>query len=165
MLRPVPFRVAVLAGLALALGACAMFTPPVDQRTPHGPSADEFFVMRSIEANGRHPSFEERRHWEDHIDDQIGRYLREHPRAASDLNVSNFKFFRRSTVGMTKDQITILLGPPLASTTEPAEIEKLARRFAPQIKARAKEAWMYPLGWNFYFAEDRVVDITQYLEP
>jgi hypothetical protein len=165
MLRPVPFRVTVLAGLVLALSACAVFRPPVEQRTTHGPSADEFFIMRSIEANGRQPTFDERRHWEDHIDDAIARYLREHPESANSLNVSTFKFYRRSSVGMTKDQIAILLGPPLASTTEPAEMEKLARRFWPQVKGRAKEAWVYPLGWHLYFADDRVVEITQYLEP
>jgi hypothetical protein len=165
MLSAVLSRVAVVAAFVLALGACAVFTKPVEQRTTHGPSADEFFFMRSVEANGRQPTFDERRHWEDQIDDAIGRYLRAHPEEASNLNVSNFKFFRRTVVGMTKEQVTILLGPPQAATTEPAEMEKLARRFWPQVKARAKEAWVYPLGWNFYFAEDRLVEITQYLEP
>jgi hypothetical protein len=66
---------------------------------------------------------------------------------------------------MTKEQIVILLGNPETTTTDPAEMEKLARRYWPAVKARAKETWTYPLGWRFYFAGDRVVDITQYLPP
>jgi hypothetical protein len=157
-------RLPVLVALPLVLTACAM-GKAVEQRTTQGPTAEQFWMMRMIEANGREPNFDERRHWQDQIDDDIARYLRAHPEAASSLEVSTFRFFRRSTVGMTKDQIVILLGPPEGTTSDPAEMEKLARQYWPAVKARAKEAWVYPLGWRFYFAGDRVVDITQYLPP
>jgi hypothetical protein len=155
-------RLLGLVALSLVLAACAS-ARAVEQRTTQGPTAEQFWMLRMIEANGREPNFDERRHWQNQIDDDIARYLRSHPEAASSLEVSTFRFFRRTTVGMTKEQIVILLGPPETTTTEPAEMEKLARQYWPAVKARAKEAWTYPLGWRFYFAGDRVVDITQYL--
>jgi hypothetical protein len=164
MLWAVTLRPAVVAGLAFGLAACAALGRPLEQRTTHGPSADEFFILRTLLANGREPTFDERRYWEDQLDEQIGRYLRGHPEAASSLDVSTFRFYRRAAVGMTKGQITILLGTPQVTTTDQAEMEKLARKFWPDLKTRAKEAWSYPLGWSLYFADDRVVDITQYLE-
>jgi hypothetical protein len=78
--------------------------------------------------------------------------------------VSTFRFYRRVAVGQTKEQVLILLGPPSAVTTDQAEIEKLARKYAPAIKGNATEAWVYPLGWSLFFAGPRLVDITQYLE-
>ena len=164
MLWPVVLRVALLASLACGLAACASLTPPVEQRTTHGPSAEELFIMRAVLTNGREPTFDERRYWEDQLDDQIGRYLRDHPQAASSLDVSTFRFYRRAAVGLAKGQINILLGAPVVTTTDPGEMEKLARRYWSEIKPRAKEAWSYPLGWHLYFADDRVVDFTQYLE-
>lgn len=160
MIRPV----ALAAACLLALAACAGMRAPLEQRTTHGPSAEEFFILRSLLANGREPTFDERRFWEDQIDQKIGQYLREHPEAANSLDVSTFRFYRRAAVGMTKEQITILLGTPDAVTTDAAEIEKLARRYAPAIKGNATEAWSYPLGWSIYFNGPRAVDITQYLE-
>ncbi len=157
-------RLWILVALPLVLTACALGRA-VEQRTTQGPAAEHFWTVRMIEANGREPNFDERRHWQDQIDEDIARYLRNHPEAASSLEVSTFRFFRRTTVGMTKEQIVILLGPPETTTTDPAEIEKLARQYWSAVKARAKEAWTYALGWRFYFAGDRVVDITQYLPP
>ncbi len=157
-------RLRLLVALPLVLTACATGRA-VEQRTTQGPTAEHFWMLRMIEANGREPNFDERRHWQDQIDEDIARYLRTHPEAASSLEVSTFRFFRRATVGMTKEQIVILLGPPEAMTTDPTEMEKLARQYWPAVKPRAKEAWTYPLGWRFYFASDRVVDITQYLPP
>ena len=33
------------------------------------------------------------------------------------------------------------------------------------IQGNATEVWIYPLGWNLYFAGPRLVDITQYVAP
>jgi hypothetical protein len=158
----VTVRLWVLVALPLALAACAT-GKPLEQRTSQGPTAEHFWLLRMIEANGREPDFDERRHWQNQIDEDIAQYLRTHPEAANSLEVSTFRFYRRATVGMTKEQIVILLGRPETTTTDPAEMEKLARQYWPSVKARAKEAWTYPLGWRFYFTDDRVVDITQYL--
>lgn len=162
MLGVVTFRALALLGVGLALTACATFKP-LEQRTTQGPTAEMFWMYRVVLANGREPNFEERRYWQDQIDDQINLYLRQHPEVANGLDVSSFRFYRRATVGMTKEQIVILLGPPESATTDSAEMEKLARKYWPVMKDRAKEAWTYPLGWSLYFAESRVVDITQYL--
>src|SRR2546426_11291843 len=86
------------------------------------------------------------RHWQDQIDDRISRYLREHPEAANNLDVSTFRFYRRAAVGMSKEQITILLGPPENVTTRPAAMEKLARQDRPGIKGQARGARGAPLG-------------------
>jgi hypothetical protein len=149
--------------LALGLVGCAAGRP-LEQRTTHGPSAEESFIYRSLLTNGRPPNFDERRSWDNDLDWRISQYLHRHPEAANDLDVSTFKFYRRVAVGQTKEQVLILLGPPAAVTTDPAEIERLARRYAPAIKGHATEAWVYPLGWSLFFAGPRLVDITQYLE-
>ncbi len=159
------FRLLALVAIPMVLIGCGTLRKPVEQRTTQGPTAEQFWTYRMVLANGRAPNFDERRHWQNDIDDEIGRYLRAHPDAANSLEISTFRFYRRATVGMTKEQIVILLGPPETTTTDSAEMEKLARQHWPAIKARAKEAWTYPLGWRFYFAGDRVVDITQYLPP
>lgn len=151
--------------VVVALAGCAWVNPPLEQRTSHGPSAEELFIYRSMVMNGREPSFDERRHWEDQIDLKVGQYLRQHPDAANALDVSTFRFYRRPSVGMSREQVMILLGPPEGVTTDAAELEKLARRYWPGIKgSNATEAWTYPLGWSFFFAGPRVVEITQYLE-
>jgi len=160
----VTLRLLALVALPLALTAC-ISGKAVEQRTTQGPSAEHFWFYRMIAANGREPNFDERRHWQNQIDEEIAQYLRGHPEAANSLEISTFRFYRRATVGMTKEQIVILLGRPETTTTDPAEMEKLARMHWPVVKAHAKEAWTYPLGWRFYFANDRVVDITQYLPP
>lgn len=164
MLRAVALRILALACVVASLAACATFREPLQQRTTQGPTAEEFWLYKVVLANGRQPNFEERRHWEDDLDERIAKYLREHPAEANSLDVSTFRFFRRAAVGQTKDQVTILLGPPLATTTDATEMEKVARRFWPDIKDRVKEAWAYPLGWHVYFADAKVVEITQYLE-
>lgn len=153
-----------LVAIPLVLTAC-ISKKAVEQRTTQGPAAEHFWFVRMIEANGREPNFDERRHWQNEIDEEIARYLRAHPDAANSLEISTFRFYRRATVGMTKEQIVILLGRPDTTTTDAAAIETLARQHWPAIKPRAQEAWTYPLGWRFYFAGDRVVDITQYLPP
>jgi hypothetical protein len=165
MLWPVTSRLLVLAcAVVLALTACKTLQPPIEQRTTQGPTAEDLWMYKVVTTNGREPTFDERRHWQDDIDFRVGQYLREHPDAANSLDISTFRFLRRTAVGMTQEQVLILLGPPVARTTDPAEIEKLARKFWPAVKDQAKEAWVYPLGWYIYLADGRVVDITQYLE-
>jgi len=97
------------------------------------------------------------------MDERISAYLREHPDAANSFDVTKFRLLHQTSVGMTKQQVQILLGPPEGTTSDAAQIEKVARRYWPQIKEKATEAWVYPLGWNLYFAGDRLIDITQYL--
>ncbi len=157
-------RPLVLLAVAALAGCAGLGLPLADQRTTQGPTAEDLWAYQVTIRDGRTPTFEEKRHWEGHLDEQISRYLREHPEAASSVDVSTFRFHRQVTVGMVKEQVLLLLGPPLALTTDAAEMEKVARRFWPAIQGNATEAWVYPLGWQLYFAGPRLVDIVRYLE-
>lgn len=149
--------------LAVFVGGCR--SAPLEQRTTQGPTAEAMFKAQVRAANGREPTFDERRHWENELELRIDAYLRAHPEAANSFEVSTFRFLRQAAVGMAKAQVRILLGEPGAVVTDAAGMEKLARRHWPAVKARAPtEAWVYPLGWHLFFAGDRLADITQYLE-
>jgi hypothetical protein len=162
MLTRVKWRWVALLGL---LAGCTTILPPIDQRTTQGPTATELWTVRVMQATGRAPSFEEKRHFDDEMDERISRYLREHQDAASSTTVMSFRSLRQVTVGMDKAQVEILLGAPLATTRDPAQMQSLARHHWPEIRDRAKpdEAWSYPFGWVVYFRQSRVADITQYL--
>ena len=43
-------------------------------------------------------------------------------------------------------------------------MEKLARRYWKELQGNVTEAWVYDLGWRFYFTGPKLVAITQYLE-
>jgi hypothetical protein len=161
--------VTVAPALAIALvvlhaAGCAPFwSKPTEQRTTEGLTAEQVFTYRVLRQNGREPNFEEWRTWRDDMDERISAYLREHPDAANAFDMTKFRLLRQTSVGMTKPQVQILLGPPEGTTSDAAQIEKVARRYWPLIKEKATEVWVYPLGWNLYFAGDRLIDITQYL--
>jgi hypothetical protein len=153
----------VVAVLATACLTGGEKRPTIEQRTTQGPTAEDFWKATIAAQNRREPNFEERRHWDADIEERISRYLREHPQAASDLNVSSFRYWRQVAVGMDKEQVQILLGPPTVASTKPDEMERAARRYWPLIKDRATEAWAYPFGWVLFFSGSKVVDIVQYI--
>jgi hypothetical protein len=145
------------------LAGCALATPPVEQRSTQGPTAKQMLELRVMAQSGREPNFEEKRQWDAEMEEKIGAYLREHPDKANALDVSTFRFMRQVTVGMDKQQVLILLGPPVLVSADQAQMEKIARGYWPTIKGNATEVWVYPMGWNMFFAGQRLVDITQYL--
>ncbi len=152
------------ATLLVALAACASL-PAFDKRAIQGPTAEEIWTAMVMLSTGREPNFDERRQWEDQIDMRLSQYLAKNPQIANSVDVQTFRFLRQVTVGMSKDQTLILLGPPVLVAKDAAEIEKLARRFWPLIKAKnPTEVWLYLQGWRLYFHESQIVDITQYLE-
>jgi hypothetical protein len=159
----VKWPAAALAAVLLLAG-CATWGPPLEQRTTQGPTARQFWVLRTMLANDREPTLDERRHFEDQLEIQIQRYLAVHPEAANALHVPSFRFTKQVVTGMAKEQVLILLGPPEGVTENQAEIEALARRYWKQLQGNVTEAWIYPLGWRFYFAGQSLVEITQYLE-
>jgi hypothetical protein len=153
----------LLVVVLLASAACAASKLPlVEQRTTQGPSAEDVWAYRVLTMNGREPTFDERRHWEGQVDLAITRYLAKDQEFASSPQLSTFRMLRQPTVGMSKEQVLILLDAPEQTITDTAEMEKLARKYWPQIRGKASEAWTYPLGWQFYFSESRLVDIIQY---
>lgn len=149
--------------LLLLLAGCSTLVPTIDQRTSQGPTATEFWTVRVMQQTGRAPSFEEKRHFDEEMDDRISRYLREHDEAANSLTVMSFRSLRQVTVGMEKGQVEILLGAPVTTTRDAAQMQNFARHHWPEIRGKADEAWSYPLGWVVYFSKSRVVDITQHL--
>jgi len=75
-----------------------------------------------------------------------------------------FRYLRQTSVGMDKEQVAILLGNPLRRSAEAPVMEKEARRFWPELKEGVSEVWVYPLGWNLFFKDDKLVEIVQYQE-
>jgi hypothetical protein len=150
--------------ILVVAGGCATKTE-VAQRTTQGPTAQQMFNLKIMGENGREPTFEEKRLWDQQIEERIGAYLRANPEKANALDVSTFRFLRQAAVGMDKEQILILLGPPTLVSGDQAQMEKIARRFWPQIQGSATEVWVYPLGWNMFFAGPRLIDITQFVPP
>jgi hypothetical protein len=157
-------RPALVLALLVAAG-CSVIRPTIDQRTTQGPTATELWTVRVMQQTGRAPSFEEKRYFEQEMDDRIGRYLSEHQEAANSLTLMSFRALKQVTVGMDKGQVEILLGPPVTTTRDAAQMQNLARQHWPEIRGKADEAWSYPFGWVVYFTKSRVVELTQYLPP
>ncbi|PYN87304.1 MAG: hypothetical protein DMD87_15615 [Candidatus Rokuibacteriota bacterium] len=154
----------LIVGLVMVLAGCASWKVK-EQRTTEGPLAESIWTEKVYMTNGREPNFDERRRWDNAMEQRIGQYLRQNPEAANSLEVSTFKFIRQVSVGQTSEQVLILLGPPLVRVTDAAEMEKLARAFWPSVKENEPtEAWVYPAGWRIYLKDKTVVDITQYAQ-
>ena len=150
--------------LLISLAACAQLTT-TEQRVFQGPTAAEIWTAGVLLVTGREPTFDEKHQWEVQIDRRISQYLHQHPEIANSADVQIFQYVRQVTVGMTKEQVVILLGAPVVATKDAAEIEKLARGYWRLIKPKnVTEAWLYPQGWRLYLGESKVVDITQYTE-
>ena len=164
MIRGVSRTLVLTLALLTALAACAQLTT-TEQRVFQGPTAAEIWTVGVVLVTGREPTFDEKHQWEVQIDRRISQYLHQHPEIANSADVQIFQYVRQVTVGMTKEQVVILLGAPVVATKDAAEIEKLARRYWPLIKPKnVTEAWLYPQGWRLYLSESKVVDITQYAD-
>ena len=150
---------------AVVVAGCLARRGPVEQRSTQGPTSTQMLNVRVMTESGREPTFEERRQWDSLVEEKIGAYLRAHPEKANALDVSTFRFVRQVTVGMDKEQVLILLGAPVAVSGDQAQMEKIARGYWADIKGNATEVWVYPLGWNMFFAGQRLIDITQFLPP
>jgi hypothetical protein len=157
---------AVLLVCALALGGCLRGRmTALEQRSTQGPTTQQMLNYRMVAQAGREPTFEEKRQWDAQVEEKISAYLRQHPDKANALDVSTFRFLRQVAVGQDKEQVLILLGAPVSVSGDQAQIEKIARGYWSSIKGNATEVWVYPLGWNLFFAGAKLVDITQYVPP
>jgi len=157
-------RSSCLAAAALLAGACAA-TEPVLERTTRGPNAEEFFIQQSFAANGRAPSFDEKRVWQDQMDEKVFKYLREHPELESTSRYSEFRFWRQVAPGSTPDEVKVLLGEPREQTVDPALMASLGEQHWNAVRTAAKEAWVYPLGWVVFFDDKGVVDMLRKVSP
>ena len=150
-----------MAVALLALAGCASTTGEVPiQRATVGPSADEVYNARFVRGYARLPSFDETSKFRDDLDRRVGEYLARNPQIGTSPRASQFRFERRVDVGMSKDEVTLLLGTPDMTTSDPALMKATAQAFWPEISRRAQEMWQYPPGWSLYFEGERLVDLT-----
>lgn len=155
-----------VASAALFTTSCMLWArEPMLERTTRGPSAEEFFVQQSQAVNGRPPNFEEKRVWQDQMDDKVFKYLRDHPELERTPRYSEFRFWRRVAPGSTPGEVKVLLGEPRERTIDPALMSVLGEEQWTAIRATAKEAWVYPLGWVVFFDDTAVVEMLRKVTP
>jgi hypothetical protein len=153
-------RTVGVMAVGLLAGACAS-APPVTENTTRGPMAAEMHIVRSLNANGREPGWDEKRQFEDRLEERVFKYLREHPEIENDTRYSSFRFWRQVSIGSTKEEVRILLEEPDQRTIDPALMASLSRRHWSQVQGKAKEAWVYPLGWVLYMDDKAVVSMIR----
>lgn len=122
-------------------------------------------MSRFAQGYGRPPTFEESAAFRVELEQRVSDYLAKHPDINTSTRASHFTFHRRVAVGMTKEEVTLLAGLPEEATRDEAPMQTAARQFWPAVKQRAKEMWVYPGGWQFYFDDDRLVDLTVFGKP
>ena len=120
----------------------------------------EVYNARFVRGYSRFPTFDETSKFRDDLDRRVSEYLTKNPQLATSPRASQFRFERRVDVGMTKPEVTLLLGEPDLTSTDPALMSATAQMFWSDIGKRAREMWRYPPGWAVYFDGDRVVDLT-----
>jgi hypothetical protein len=157
-MRALSIALAVAGGFFV--GACAT-APPVIEQTTRGPIAQEIQIARSFAANGRDMGWDEKRHYEEELEEKVFKYLREHPEFQNETRYSTFRFWRQVSIGSTKDEVKVLLDDPEERTIDPALMASLARRHWSQVQGKAKEAWIYPLGWVLYIDDKAVVSMIR----
>ena len=153
-------RLAGVVAAGFIASACATPQPVVEQTT-RGPIAQELQIARSYAANGRDMGWDEKRHYEEQMEEKIFKYLREHPELQNETRYSTFRFWRQVSVGSTKEEVKVLLDDPDERTIDPALMASLARRHWSQVQGKAKEAWVYPLGWVLYIDDKAVVSMIR----
>ncbi|MDP2627958.1 MAG: hypothetical protein Q8Q58_13790 [Candidatus Rokubacteria bacterium] len=157
----VRWRCLVLLLATLVAAGCLLTGRQDDvQRATEGATADELYMVRFVRGYGRLPTFDESQKFRDELDRRVADYLNKNSQLGSSPRASQFRFHRRVSVGMTKDEVTLLAESPDGTTQDEAVMKAAAKKFWPAIQPRAKEMWIYPGGWQFYFDGDRLADIT-----
>jgi len=159
-MAPVRRAASVLSlALALAAGACSYNFEKVEQTT-QGPTALDILAARSQALNGRDPSFDEKRVWENQLEDRIGKYLREHPELERSPRYLEIRFWRQVAPGASRAEVEVLLDHPQEETIDPAFMAVLAEQQWDDIGRKAQEAWLY-YGWVLYFDDAAVVAMVR----
>jgi len=154
-------RVALALVLLTASGCLSQITKETAERMGRGPRATEVYFARAVSASGRRPSFDEKRMWEDRLDDRLTRYRREHPELEQTPRYSDVRFWKQVSEGATRDEVKALLEDPDEQTIDPAMMGALAEAHWSSIGAKAREAWVYPLGWVIFFDDTGAVDFIR----
>lgn len=158
-------RVAALATAGLLAAGCTSVTQPTLERTTRGPNAEEFFIAQSVATNGRPPSFDEKRVWQDQMDEKVKKYLRDHPEIEDTSRYTEFRFWRQVAPGSTPGEVKVLLGDPREQTIDPDMMAFYGEQHWVAVRSTAKEAWVYPLGWVVFFDDKGVVDMLRRVSP
>jgi hypothetical protein len=152
-------------GLLTLLGVAGCLRLPVSEqpeRMGRGPRAEEMFYARIAQRSDREPNFDEKRQFKDHMDERIFKYLREHPEIEQKVYYTEFRFWRQVSEGATTEEVRVLLDEPVEQTIDPARMGALAKaQWAGDVRDKAKEAWVYPLGWILYFDDKGVVSMLR----
>jgi hypothetical protein len=151
--------------VVVSLAGCASGSEPVVQRTTEGPTASQVFASRFQEGYGRPPTFDESTAFRVDLDERVSDYMVKHPDLSTSPRASQFTFQRRISLGMTREEVVLLVGVPDETTPDQARMQEAARQFWPAVKEHAQEMWVYPGGWHMYFDGDRLVDLTVSGEP
>lgn len=151
---------AVLVVLVSLAGCATRPTEKEVQRATEGPTAEEVFMSRFLQGYGRLPTFDESTAFRVELEQRVSDYLARHPELSTSPRASHFTFYRRVSAGMSKEEVVLLAGDPYEKTSDEGQMQAAARQFWPVVSQRAKEMWIYPGEWQFYFDGDRLVDLT-----
>ena len=147
-------------GAVMVLAGCVTGRESDVQRATEGPTAEEVYMARFTGDYGRLPTFDETLAFRSALDDRVAAYLSRHPDLSTSTRASQFTFYRRVAVGMTREEVTLLLAAPSARTDDAARMATAAGQFWPAVGESARDMWTYPGGWFLYFNGDQLVDIT-----
>ena len=101
------------------LGGCASINEVPVQRATVGPRADSIYNARFVRGYARLPTFDETSKFRDDLDrPRRATTLTKNPAIATSPRASQFRFERRVDLGMTKQEVTLLLGAPDAMTAD-----------------------------------------------
>jgi hypothetical protein len=114
---------------------------------------------------GRPPTFDESSAFRADLEGRVAGYLAAHPELSTSPRASQFTFHRRIAVGMTREEVLLLAGPPSSASREAPQMAAAAGQFWPAVRERAAEMWTYPGGWAFYFDAEHLVDVTVTGQP
>jgi hypothetical protein len=159
-------RWAIVAVWMLGSAGCLSSTPSdIPEYMGRGPRAEEMFYARVASKSDREPSFDEKRQFKDLMDEKVFKYLREHPEMEQQIRYSEFRFWRQVAEGSTPGEVRTLLDEPVERTIDPARMGAMAKVHWPDLRVKAKEAWLYPMGWIIYFDDKGVVSMLRRPQP
>ncbi len=151
---------AVLVALVSLAGCATRPTEKVVQRATEGPTAEEVFMSRFLQGYGRLPTFDESTAFRVELEQRVSDYLAKHPELSTSPRASHFTFHRRVSACMSKEEVLLLAGDTYERTSDEGQMQAAARQFWPAVSQRAREMWIYPGEWQFYFDGDHLVDLT-----